>query len=1095
MLKKKELIMKTSGSVSGHVFSIAGLFLSAILCVLPLSAQFTTASLAGTITDATGAVVPDALVTISNVDTGLTVTVTTEPNGAYLFSSLLIGNYELTVEKTGFSTYVQAGITLTVNQAASQNIGLQVGQVTEQVTVEAEAELIVTRTATTGQLVDQKRIVELPLNGRRPERLMYLAAGTVDLGRNRCRICGHGGVYPGEETAGVNGAGMGQVNYQLDATGHNDTYINVSLPFPNPDSVQEFNLQSSNFTAEYGNAAGGIVNIVTKSGTNEVHGSLFHFLRNGKLNSRQFFAPEQDVLKRNQFGGSVGGPIVRDKLFFFGTYQGTVLRNVPSGKVSFVPTMAERQGDFSSVSPTQLIDPVSKDTLTNNQIPLSRFSPVSSYFLDRIPLPDGAGRRVTFPGSAIVQEETQFMNKINYTEGRHQLTGRYYFTDFNAPPEVGPANILAASSAGNAVRVQNISVNYTFAASPTLLINSTFGLNRQRGGSLSSADFSLADAGAKILGPETIEELASPPELVVTVTGGFRIRTNHLGDFDRGDFTIREVVTKIAGAHELRFGGEAVRVSNHIINTFQMAGQVNFNGQLSGVGLSDFMFGRISRFRQGGGEFKNLKGTKWGFFLQDNWRVNSRLNLNLGIRWDPFIPYYDREGRVVCYQMGTSQRSELFPNAPLGFLFGGDKNPDTGCPQAGFENRWGNFGPRLGLAYRLTEDGKTSLRMGGGVYYTPIQTSNMNPFTNIAPFAGTFSLNDVSFEDPFGSAGRENPFPNNFGNTLPDSGFVFSPINDIRRYFALDYKVPQLITWNVRLERQLGSDTVLSFAYLGNKGTYLLVSPDENVAVFRPGTDANGNPLSTLGNIQARRVDPTFSRVRRADSGGNSNYQALQWNIEKRFSRGYSVLANYNWARTMDDVDNHPFDRRSRYALAREDIGHNFKFSNIFELPRTNSPGLGKILNGWQLNSIVTWQNGFPFSVSSGRSNSFTGAGGELADSSGGNPDLGSQNHHQQTSRYFDTSLFSAAAVGTFGNSGKSILRGPKFFNTDLGILKITSISERVNLQFRAEVFNLFNNVNFQFPNSNASSGNVGRITAVVQDSQRIIQFGLKLMF
>ena len=642
--------MLTGGSLTNffkHALPASVMGLAIVLCAVPLAGQFTTASLAGTVTDATGAVIPDTTVTMNNVDTGLTVTVSTEPTGAYLFSRLPIGNYQLTVEKAGFSMYVQAGITLAVNQVATQNITLQVGQVTEQVTVEAAAELIVTRTATAGQLVDQKRIVELPLNGRRPERLIYLSAGTVDLGRNRCRICGHGGVYPGEETAGVNGAGMGQVNYQLDSAGHNDTYINASLPFPNPDSVQEFNLQSSNFTAEYGNAAGGVVNIVTKSGTNELHGSLFHFLRNGNLNSRQFFAPEQDVLKRNQYGGSVGGPIVKDKLFFFGTYQGTILRNVPSGRISFVPTAAERQGDFSSVA-TQLVDPVSGESLVNNQIPASRFSPVSLFFLDRIPLPDGADRQITFPGAKIEQEENQFMTKFDYVEGKHQLSGRYYFTDFDAPPLVGPANILSASTAGNAVRVQNISVNYTYAPSATLLMNSTFGLNRQRGGSLSSADFSLADAGAQVIGPESIDGLNSPPELVVTVTDGFRIRTNHLGDFDRGDFTIREVVTKIAGAHEVRFGGEAVtdkqrsesRVSNHIINTFQMAGQVNFNGQLSGFGLSDFMFGRLSRFRQGGGEFKDLKGTKWGFFLQDNWRVNSRLNLNLGIRWDPFIPYY-----------------------------------------------------------------------------------------------------------------------------------------------------------------------------------------------------------------------------------------------------------------------------------------------------------------------------------------------------------------------------------------------------------------------------------------------------------------------
>src|SRR6185436_1329060 len=312
------------------------------------SAQFTTASLGGSVRDSTGAAVPEAQVVVRNIETGFTQTVTSDATGSFLFARLPLGIYELRVEKAGFTSYVQSGMQLTVDRMATQNVVLQVGAVNEQVTVQAEAELIQTRTAAAGQLVDEKRIVELPLNGRRPERLVYLAAGTIDLGRNSCQICGHGGVYPGEETAGVNGAGIYQVNFQLDGTSHNDTYINVSLPFPNPDSVQEFNLQSSNFTAEYGNAAGGIVNIVTRSGTNSIHGSLFHFLRNGKLNARQFFAPVQDALKRNQFGGSVGGPIKKNKLFYFGTYQGTRLRNTPAGIISFVPTDAERGGDFSS---------------------------------------------------------------------------------------------------------------------------------------------------------------------------------------------------------------------------------------------------------------------------------------------------------------------------------------------------------------------------------------------------------------------------------------------------------------------------------------------------------------------------------------------------------------------------------------------------------------------------------------------------------------------------------------------------------------------------------------------------------------------------
>ena len=1061
-----------------------------LICAVPLPAQFTTASLAGEVRDSSGSTVLEAKVTVRNVETGFTQTVSSDTTGAFLFSRLPIGNYELRIEKAGFTAYVQSGIHLTVDLAATQNVTLQVGAVTEAVTVQGEAELIQTRTATAGALVDGKRIVEMPLNGRRPERLVYMAPGTIDLGRNSCQICGQGGVYPGEETAGVNGAGIYQVNFQLDGTSHNDTYINVSLPFPNPDSVQEFSLQSSNFTAEYGNAGGGIVNIVTRSGTNEIHGSLFHFLRNGNLNARQFFAPVQDALKRNQFGGSVGGPIKKDKLFYFGTYQGTRLRNTPAGIISFVPIPAERTGDFSNLLPrTQLIDPVSKVPVPGNVIPAGRINPVAQYFLKRVPLPNGAGRQVTFPGTPIIQTENQFMIKSDYVRRNHQLSGRYYLTDFKAPPFVGPENILAASSAGNKVRVQNVSINHTWTLNPTLLINSTFGVNRQRGGSLSSADFGFHAAGVKVIGPEDVKSLNAPPELAMSITGGFGISTNHLGDFDRGDFTIREVVTKIRGAHELRVGGEAVRVRNHVINTFQMAGNFTFNGQLSGDGLADFMLGRASQYRQGGGEFKFLLGTRWGFFVQDNWRLNDRLTLNLGVRWDPYIPYYDREGRVLCFQPGTTQRSKRYPNAPLGFLYGGS-NPDPGCPVGGSDPEWWNIGPRVGLAYRLTADGKTSLRLGSGFYYTPIQASNYNPFANVAPFAGTFTITDVAFEDPFGSKGQANPFPSNFGPAVPGPEFVFAPLNDVRAYFAKDYKIPQLITWTARMERQIGKDWMVGLAYLGNKGTFLQLGISENPAIYRPG--------ATVGNTQDRRVYPNFGPVTRNDGSGNSSYHSLQWQLEKRFAHGFTIQTSYTFSKNIDDLSTaNPFNRSISRGLTGFDVPHNFKFSNLWEIPHFKAgKAAAKLINGWQLNSILVRQSGFPFTVTSGVDNSFSGVGSDRADYLGGNANLSdSRPLNDKLLQWFDTTRFVVNAPGTFGNSGRSILRGPGYLNMDLGVLKTTGVTERIRLQFRAEFFNALNHPNFRLPTSNISSSQKGRITAVVDENQRIIQFGLKLLF
>ncbi|MSV29225.1 MAG: hypothetical protein EXQ52_10880 [Bryobacterales bacterium] len=1072
---------------------IRSYFLSALMAVLLLAtgiqAQYTTASLGGSVLDPSGAALPNTNVTVRNVDTGFTQTVATDAAGAFLFARLQVGNYTLQAEHAGFSSYQQTGLRLTVNQAASQTITMQVGQIAERITVEANAELVTTRTGTLGQLIDEIRVVELPLNGRLAQSLLFLSAGTVDLGRNGCRICGHGGVYPGEQTAGVNGAGMAQVNYQLDGAGHNDTYLNVNVPFPNPDAVQEFNLQSANFSAEYGNAAGGVVNIVTRSGTNQIHGSAFEFLRNGKLNARNFFAPTQDTLKRNQYGGSFGGPAIKDKLFYFGTYQGTTIRSEPSGRVAFVPTAAERAGDFATTR--VLTDPLSRQPFPNNRIPLNRFNPVSNYFLKAIPLPNRAGREANFPTTASKEDEYQFMGKVDYTLQKHQISGRYFFTDYKRPAVIPSSdNILAATGNGNAVRVQNVSVNHTFTARNNLLLTSTFGLNRQRGGSSSSAPFSFPDAGVKIASAKQ-SALAAPPELIVSVTGAFSLGTNHLGAFDRGDFTIRENLTWIKGPHEFHFGGEAVRVSNHITNTFRMDGNFTFNGQITGDGLADFMLGRASAFGQGGGEFKDLKGTRWGFFAQDNWRVNQKLTLNLGVRLDPYWPYYDRSGRVVCFTPGA--KSARYPNAPAGMLYGGD-NHDAGCPTGGSEPNIWNIAPRIGFAYRLTSDNKTSVRGGAGYFFTPIQSSAFNPFTNIAPFAPGFSFTDVAFEDPFGSAGVTNPFPSQYGPRVPGPEATFVTPTELRAVFSPNFRTPLLTMWNLNIERQLGTSWVARAGYVGNKGTYVFAAAENgrelNPAIYTPGQ-------STTSNTQARRRYQSFSNIGLYESGNNTNYHSLALNLERRFSKGLTVLANYTWSKKIDDYNwVNPNNRRFDYGLSREDVPHNFKFSNVWQIPMMRMPKtLSAVANGWELNSIVTWQSGFPFSVTAGRDNSLTGVNRDRADFLGGQPNLGQgRAHGDLIARFFDTSLFAQNGAGTFGNSGKNILRGPRFFNTDFGLVKNTRVTERATVQFRAEFFNAFNNVNFNLPNSNLSGGaQLGRITSALDP--RIMQFGLKFLF
>ena len=359
-----------------------------LLCASSGEAQFTNANLGGTVSDPSGAPLVGATVRAQNTDTGLQKNTVTDGAGTYSFVALPVGSYQITVEKEGFTKYVQTGITLVVNQSATVPVTLQLGSVNQQISVSADAQLVTTETGTVGQLVDQRRIIDLPLNGRQPQTLLFLAPGTVNETGKYCLVNCQGGVYPGQQDGNVGGGGPRSVNFQMDGAPHNDTYTNTNLPFPNPDAVQEFNLQSDNLSAQYGMGAGAVVNIITRSGTNSFHGSAFEFLRNGDLNARNFFAPTQDTLKRNQYGGAAGGPILKDKLFFFGTYQGTKIRSAAQGTVAFVPTAAERTGNFAG-SGIVVHDPTTGAAYPNNQLPSNLLSAPAQYFLNSIPLPNG----------------------------------------------------------------------------------------------------------------------------------------------------------------------------------------------------------------------------------------------------------------------------------------------------------------------------------------------------------------------------------------------------------------------------------------------------------------------------------------------------------------------------------------------------------------------------------------------------------------------------------------------------------------------------------------------------------------------------------
>lgn len=1073
----------------------------------PLVAQYTTARLSGIVSDTSGSVIAGATVTVTDTATGYSQVVSSGPGGEYLFPSLPVGVYQLMVAMSGFSQYIQRGVVLAVNQAATQNVVLQIGAVAQQVTVNANASMVTTESPAVGQLVNQQSIVTLPLNGREVQQLVFLIPGAVDVSSQNCASNCQGGVMPGEQYAKINGGGANGVFYLLDGVDYNDTYINTNLPFPNPDAIQEFNVQTTNMSAVYGNATGGVVNVITRSGANNIHGDAFEFLRNYDLDAKNYFATSPDPLKQNQFGVSLGGPVLKNKLFYFGSYQGTRTNTSANGQVAFVPTAAERQGDFSDILPaTQLVNPVTGDPFPDNQIPKADLSPVALYFLQHVPLPNGPGRQLTYNGAPAIQNSDEFLIKADYNLGKHHLSGHYFQRIYDVPmpsQALLNANVLEANYSPQHLVMKHVSVVDIYTISSHLLLNSYFGYTSQDGTTFSAAPFNMAQAGSAIAQPPS-QGAGVGPNLSLSVGGGFSIYSYLSGKWNHGDQSLREVATLIKGTHELSFGGEILRVRLPMSHTYQQSGQFGFSNNLSGDNAADFLLGQVSNFSQGGGYYLNFTGINWSAFFQDNWKATPRLTLSAGLRWDPFFPYTDTLGRVACFVPGAGP-SARYPNAPAGLLFGGN-NHDPGCPESSIFNNPTNFGPRIGFAMQLTSDGKTSVRGGAGYYYEQENTVSLQDIVGIPPFSPVINLTDVSLADPYGSAGIANPFPAEFGPRNPGPDSTFPPDVTLPWIFSRHFRLPQILTWNLTLERGIGDSWLVRAAYMGNKADRLSGTTDQEVgqlalnpAIYIPGH-------STEENTQERRVYPVFGPINSIDSGVNSNYNALQLTLQKRTTHGFSFLADFTWSKALDDfapaggsgTNTCTCGRSFDYGPDTGDISKNVRFSGAYMVPRAPFKGLiRKAINGWQLAGIANWQTGFPFTIFSDQDNSFSAIGADranLAASSVRDAVLSSgRSHAQLVSEWFNTSAFTSNGIGTFGNTGKNILRGPRLFDTDLALLKNTKVTEHFALEFRAEFYNAFNNVNFGMPDHGLLDSGFGQITSA--GSPRIMQLALKAIF
>jgi hypothetical protein len=1039
------------------------------------------AQIAGRVVDSTGGIVSEVTITITNVETGVQRTTASNLEGNYAVPLLPPGNYQVRVEKQGFRPIARSGVILVVDQSARLDFVLEVGQITAVVDVTAEAPIVTTESGTLSQVIDERRIIDLPLNGRNAGELVFLTPGAIRDTRTRGTYVYGSSIVPDTHTPAVNGARSNGVAFRLDGANNNDNYTGVSNPFPNPDSLQEFSIQTSNFSAEYGNAPGGVVNIRTKSGTNEFHGTAFNFLRNGRLNARNFFASERDNLKRNQFGATVGGPIVRNRLFFFGSYQGTRVRETQGGLSQFAISDAMRAGDFSAV-PGRLVDPLTGAEFPNRQIPAVRMDPVAVKLLDYMPRSSDPSGRVLYslPNRSDFDE---FLIKADQSLGKHQLYQRFYQYDLTEPSLLNDPNILTQVRNGRKLRVQTLAVNDVMMISPSLVNNFTFTYSHNRGGTDPNSPFGLPDLGAKLAQPEV-------PALAVSISGYAGISISHLARITRENVEFSDSLNWIRGKHQIQLGGTLLHLRQDIVNDFRKNGSWSFTNDFTGNSVANFLLGQTTTFQQGGGEYKALRGWRINLYAQDNYRVSPSLVLNLGVRLDPWLPYTDELGRITCLSPGN--RSPRYPNAPDGLLYAGD----PGCPDGGTATDFWNVAPRLGFAWSPGGKATMSVRGGYGVFFEQPETVLYNRFVNIAPFSPNFLFSGVPLSDPY--AGVVNPFPDKYGPRNPPSDETFElPL--LATSFEPRFATQYMQNWNLTVERQIAGDTVARAAYVGSKGTHLRLNIEANPAIY--------TPTATVANTQQRRLRSDFSSIIQTFAMGNSTYHALQLSLEKRFSSRLSILFNYTWGKSIDmnstnttqgssNVPN-PFDAPSNRGLSDYDVPHRFVLSPVYALPsfQNLTPALKAVLGGWQVSGICTWQSGFPFSITSGRDNSRSGVNQDRADFVGsGSPELGADRPKQQwLDRYFVTEAFEQNVVGTFGNSGRNILRGPKEFNIDFSAQKNFAITEAVKIQFRAEFFNFTNTPSFGLPSSSLTSPSYGRILSA--GSPRITQFGVKIIY
>jgi hypothetical protein len=1104
--------------------------------------QQITGSIRGTVVDPSGAIVQSATVTAKQVETGLTRAVVTDRQGEYVLVELPIGHYHLEVHARGFQQYLQEGISLDVNETATVSIHLKVGAETQRVQVQADADLVQSTVSSLGETVMQREILDLPLDGRNFSQLGLLQPGVVPLTPGLLEA---GGPARQNQAYAVDGQRPESNNFLIDGADNASSVDGGFVLKPPIDAIAEFKILSHNANAEFGRNTGSTTNIVTRSGANSFHGAAWEFLRNDAMDASDYFTQGVQPLKQNQFGATFGGPLVKDKTFFFAYYEG--FRNRQGESVpATLPSAAERQGNFGE----QCAPPASFDssglcsnaaeqlTFFGTPVPFNQMTlftpidPIATNLLPFFPLPN-QGENGFVATQTLSANNDQFgMRLDHYLSRADTLNFRYMFS---AGPTTDPLSPIGANVPGFPVgeddRAQNFVAQETHIFSPTIIGVARFSYLRNK----FLLDQHLNNESPAALGFEyapTLSSAVGPPFIQI---GGYA----EVGDPITGPrntfqntFDLSGSLSWIHGRHELKFGGgyrrDQINALQGIATNgfFVFEGIPSFEDFIYNDGFANFLSGNPVVFLQGGGNFaREIRDRAVDAYGQDTYKLRSNLTFNLGLRYELPFPSTENNNEVNLFVPGA--QSQVMPTAPAGLLYPGD----PGVPAGLIPTQKTAFAPRVGVAWDPTKRGKTVISAAYGIFYEPYYTGEGGPLQDPVSAPPFLKTQQISF--PVNSFAKPFYTPDPFGQAFPEPMTLLVVARNLHLPYAQD--------WNLNIQQSFGTDWLLQIGYVGTTGVRLPRFIEGNPPAFVPGLDTTSagcsvaDPClnSTESNVNNRRLysgctlaDPpsscVYSSVGEIASVSNSSYNALEASLRKRFSHGLSFLASYTWSHSIDDVSSfnitgsaaqdiagendlaqNPFDLPAERGRSMFDSRQRFVLSYQWFLPwlQHSSNWYGKVLGNWQLNGIFTAMSGTPFTVYDSADPSLQGQAPEITGFSANRPNvIGNPNSGPRTAaEWFNVGAFQQlqpdplGRFEVFGDEGRNAVQGPGYVNWDFSAFKNITLTESKELQFRGELFNVLNHVNFRLPVSDIESPTFGQIQQDV--GPRVIQVALKFLF